>query len=304
MSVVLAADIGGTNIRAAVVDAAGHIVSEQRKQIDMGDRSMSAEKMVDRLSGFFGEILADHPAIQSIGAGFPGFFIGDSGVLAASPNLPNLKNVALAQRLSDILKIPVSVQNDALCAAIGEHHFGAGQGANHLLHITLGTGVGGGLILNHAPYTGEHGMAMEFGHLRVVRDASARICGCGGHGCVETYASATAIALRYAEATGQQCDAKSIFQRAQQGDAQAMEVFTSAGAYLGASIAEAIKLLDISTVSISGGPIGAWDILHPAIMQSLDEYLIPPLQGKIKVLPSTLRDNAGLLGAAALAAMV
>lgn len=297
---ILAADIGGTNIRAALVAADGCIAAEQRTQIDLGDRHMSEAQLVDKLTVCFATIIKKNPQIQAIGAGFPGFFLGDSGVLAASPNLPNIKNAALASQLSGNLGLPVTLQNDALCAAMGEARFGAGKGANNLLHITLGTGVGGGLVLNQTAYTGEFGMAMEFGHLRVVRGNGARPCGCGGKGCVEAYASATAVALRYAEATGHYTDAKGIFERANNGDPDAASVLTSAGAYLGEATAEAIKLLDIHTVTISGGLVGAWSLLHPAIMASLDANLIPPLKGTIKVLPSALRDNAGLVGAASL----
>lgn len=300
MSLILAADIGGTNIRAAVIDEAGNMLREQRSQIDLGDRKMSTDQMITRLTDYFSNVLKTNPDICSIGAGFPGFFLGDSGVLVASPNLPNLKNVPLAQRLSEALNIPVSIQNDALCAAMGEHSFGAGKGSNNLLHITLGTGIGGGLILNNQPYTGESGMAMEFGHLRVAYDENARLCGCSGKGCVEAYASATAIVSRYEEATGEQCSAKTIFERAENHDKEAQNIIESAAINLGSAIVEAIKLLDIHTVTISGGLIGAWPQLHPHIMASLNANLISPQQGMVTVSPSTLGDNAGILGAAAL----
>ena len=203
--------------------------------------------------------------------------------------------------LSDALHIPVTAQNDALCAAIGELHFGAAKGQANLLHITLGTGVGGGLILNHTPYTGESGMAMEFGHLRVDTDhAAARACGCGGNGCVEAYASASAVAEHYARLSGVSCNSKLIHTKALQGDANAIHALSHAGHMLGKAIAEASKLLDIHTITISGGLTGAWSFLHPAIMQSLNQQLIPPMQGKIHVLASTLDDRAGLLGAAVL----
>ncbi len=301
MSLILAADIGGTNIRTAVVDADGNMAEDQRSQIDLGDRNVSAEQLIMRLRQYFSEILDTQPHITAIGAGFPGFFLGDSGLLLASPNLPNLHDVPLSRRLTESLGLPVIVQNDALCAAVGESKFGAGRGADNLLHITLGTGIGGGLILNSNPYSGESGMAMEFGHLCVNYTQSARHCGCGGKGCVESYASATAISAMYAQATGEQLDTKTIFERACDTDALAKELFENAGNYLGKAIAEAIKLLDVHTVTISGGLIGAWSLLHPAIMAALNTHLIPPLQGKITVLPSTLDDNAGILGASALA---
>jgi len=297
---VLAADIGGTHIRTAIVSSAGEIFDQMRTQVDLGDRYISDQSLIDRLTYLFSEIIEANGPVAAVGIGFPGFFLGESGVLAASPNLPNLKNVQLAESLSKALMLPVRAQNDALCAAIGEHRFGAGRGFSNLLHITLGTGIGGGLILNNLPYSGESGMAMEFGHLHVVHGDTARTCGCGGSGCVEAYASASAIAARYYGTTGIQADAGSVYKRACSGDQAAKEIIESAGSYLGMAIAEAVKLLDLHTVTISGGPTGAWPMLHPPLVEALDANLIPPLKGKISVFKSTLEDNAGLLGAAAL----
>jgi glucokinase len=301
---VLAADIGGTNMRLARVSSDGDIIKEVRAQADFSRlghlTSKQAEaSILDTITDAAHALLDDK--ISGLGIGFPGFFMGDSGVLASSPNIPQLRNFKLAEGLSHRLNIPVSAQNDALCAALGEANFGAGKGLTNLLHITLGTGIGGGLILNNSAYTGESGMAMEFGHLKVAHNDDARLCGCGGKGCVEAYASATAISARYFEATGKQLNTKAIFEHANNGNKEARNILESAGFYLGAAIAEATKLLDIHTVTISGGLIGAWSILYPTVMTSLDANLIPPLKGSTKVLPSTLDDNAGLLGAAALA---
>jgi len=301
---VIAADIGGTNIRLARVQNDGNIIKEVRAQADFSrldslNTQESEQFIIDTITHAAQPLMDKN--ISGFGLGFPGFFIGNSGILASSPNIPQLKNFNLAEALSKQLNIPVSAQNDALCAALGEAKFGAGKGCNNLLHITLGTGIGGGLILNNTAYTGESGMAMEFGHLRVVHNEDARVCGCGNKGCVEAYASATAISARYCETSGEQLDTKSIFEHANSGNKEARKILASAGNHLGAAIAEAIKLLDIHTVSISGGLIGAWSLLHPAIMSSLNENLIPPLKGTIEVLPSVLNDNAGILGAAVLA---
>ncbi|MBN4060634.1 ROK family protein [bacterium AH-315-I20] len=299
---VIAADIGGTNIRLTRI-CDGLILEEVRHQADFSvlqnmSKLEAEQHILYTLEAAVQQLPLDN--IQGVGIGFPGFFIGNSGVLAASPNIPQLSNFALATKLSDRLSMPVTAQNDALCAAIGEQAFGAGQGHKSLLHITLGTGIGGGLILNNTPYTGESGMAMEFGHLKVERGHDARLCGCGNHGCVEAYASATAISARYNELAGINTSPKEIYQRAVDGDKQAADIFESAGLYLGIAIAQAITLLDIRTVTISGGLIGAWDILHPNIMVSLNANLIPPLKGKISVSPSSLQDNAGILGASTL----
>lgn len=305
MSHVIAADIGGTNIRLAIVDPQGQIVAESRFQAELSRHAetsqATAETHVIKILTEAIKPFASQHGANRLGMGFPGFFHGRSGLLASSPNLPLLQDFALAERLSDTLGMSVTVENDALCAAIGEQKYGAGQGRANLLHITLGTGIGSGLILNNIPYSGEHGMAMEFGHL-CIEHHKGRLCGCGNHGCVEAYASATALIKRFTEIC--QCeiaDARSIFEQARQGHACALTITNEAGMYLGMAIAEAVKLLDVTTITVSGGLSGGWDILHPALKRELDNNLIPPLKGKVDVLRSRLDDNAGLLGAATIA---
>jgi len=310
MNHVFVADIGGTNIRLAIIDQQGCIVQESRVQAELSQQTSASHSasqtaaetfVIHNLTQAMQTMLdlSEH-SIDSIGIGFPGFFRSDSGVLAASPNLPLLHDFPLASLLSDALKLPVFAQNNALCAAIGEHHYGAGQWKANLLHITLETGVGSGLILNNQPYSGEHGMAMEFGHL-CIEHHNGRLCGCGNHGCVEAYASATAVVKRFNELCASTHSAKEIFELALQCNHCAEDIMREAGRYLGMAIAEAVKLLDVSTITVSGGLSGAWSLLHPALMQSLNHNLIPPLKDKVHVLRSTLADNAGLLGAAAIA---
>jgi len=305
---ILAADIGGTNLRLAIIDQAGNIVDESRVQAELSLHSAASQPaaeahIITTLSQSIHTFLKQSSyTVYAVGIGFPGFFHGETGVLASSPNLPLLHDLPLAELLSNSIEKPVAIQNDALCAAIGEHRFGAGKGQDNLLHITLGTGVGGGLILYHKPYGGEHGMAMEFGHLCVERSTeNSRSCGCGNVGCLESYASATAVIQAYAEKTGLHCSAKDIYDRACAGDTTAQTILTMAGSYLGMAIAETVKLLDISTITVSGGLSGAWSIIHPSLIEALNANLIPPLKGKITVKQSTLADNAGLLGAAAIA---
>jgi glucokinase len=298
---VLAVDVGGTNIRAAVIDSDGNILKEQRVQAVLSAADVSEGDVVNALEGALSGLVGDEEDITAIGIGFPGFFRGNSGILASSPNIPALRDFALAEAMGRRMKLPVSVQNDGLCAAIGEHQFGVGAERSNLLHITLGTGIGCGLILNNQPYAGENGMALEFGHLCVHTGDKSRLCGCGNYGCVEAYASATAISSRYAKQSGQNKDAASIYELARRADKTAIDVFEEAGTYLGLAIAEAVKLLDIHLVSISGGLTGAWPLLHAPLISALEANLISPQRGKVIVRRSSLDDNAGLLGAAKLA---
>ncbi|MBN4073271.1 ROK family protein, partial [Mariprofundus ferrooxydans] len=144
------------------------------------------------------------------------------------------------------------------------------------------------------------GMAMEFGHL-CIEHHNGRLCGCGNYGCVEAYASATAVAQRFTELCGGNHDAKAVFDLALQCNHCAEKIMTEAGMYLGMAIAEAVKLLDVTTITVSGGLSSAWDLLYPPMMHQLDSNLIAPLKGQVNVLHSKLNDNAGLLGAAAIA---
>ena len=298
---VLAVDVGGTNLRLAIVNDKGELLKAVSTPAHFSKQDISAEELLSTLASAFHDFLDNKVNVAAIGIGFPGFFLGNSGVLSSSPNLPLLKEVDLSKALSSTIGLPVAVQNDALCAAIGEHRFGAGMGRSNMIHITLGTGVGAGLILNNLPYTGEGGMAMEFGHLCINSDDHARVCGCGNIGCLEAYASASAIVSQFEEKSGVQMEAKEIYQHSLNGNKQAEAVLLTAGAYLGTAIAEVVNILDIRYITISGGLSGAWSILHPVLMKHLNSRVIPPLKGKITVVRSQLDDKAGLLGAAALA---
>ncbi len=299
MSLILAADIGGTNIRQAIVDPSGEVMYETRSELSLSRFSTEAD-MISAIAGQLSPMLQRH-SVAAVGIGFPGFFDDHSGRLLASPNLPYIHHLPLAKRLQTCLGIPVSMQNDALCAALGEHRFGRGQGAKNLLHITLGTGIGGGLILQHQPWSGETGMAMEFGHIRICQEQAARRCGCGNHGCVEAYASATAIMAMYREQTGKDSSAHAIYRQAQQGEVYALQLWQQAGHALGMAMAQCVIMLDIHRITVSGGMTGAWDLLYPAIDASLQRALIPPQRGSVHVAASALNDHAGLLGAALLA---
>ncbi len=298
---VLGVDVGGTNIRLAVVNAQGDIGerTSQRAELSQLAGENAAQHVLDTLSDAILPLLEKHPQISVIGIGFPGFFDNKTGRMIASPNIPGLRDFALTDALQEKLHLPVHVQNDASLAALGEFRFGAVQGLNSLLHLTLGTGIGGGLILDGKMYGGDGGIAMEIGHMHIAPEG--RICGCGNTGCLETYASATAVSKGYFEQSGKRLNAREICLLAEQGDQLALTILEEAGHYLGRAIAETVKLLDVRHVSISGGLSQAWPLLFPALSQALEEHLIPPLRGQIHVRHSALNDDAGILGAASLA---
>lgn len=299
----LGLDVGGTNLRLGVfLDS--NLVEETRFQANYSaickefEPARAWQTILQVTADAIRPLLDKYAGIQAIGIGFPGFIDPQTGVLAQSPNLPGLRNVNLGQDLSQLLGLPVRVENDANAAAYGEFcHLS--QPAGGLLYLGLGTGVGAGLVVNHHVWAGQHGYALEAGHIIVVPDGP--LCGCGNQGCVEQYASATGISRAYADLAGQTLSAQEIALAAQNGDPQAQAVYADAGSKLAQMLATVLKVIDIENVVIGGGVVAAWPLMQPAFTQRLEHDLIPVLRGKIKVHVSHTGDIAGMLGAALLA---
>jgi glucokinase len=295
-------DVGGTNLRVGVIDGL-EVIDEQRFNADFSGLCRSNPpdqallRILDVLTESLSTTICQHPSVSAIGIGFPGFIV--SGRVAQSPNLPGLQDVDLATPLSLSLSRPVTIENDALAAAYGEYHLTGRQSAG-LIYLGLGTGVGGGLILDGHVYPGEHGVSMEVGHLIV--EPGGRPCGCGNRGCMEQYASASGVAITYLESTGIQLNANQIFQRAEAGDPLAVEAYRLAGDTLAQALAQILKVVDIGHIVVGGGMSAAWPQLSTAFTQRLDADLIPALRGKIRISLSRAGDRAGMIGAALLAA--
>lgn len=242
--------------------------------------------------------LRDGPA-RALALGVAGF-IDSKGVVMASPNIPGVLEFPLRERLEVALGVPVMVANDGLCAAQGQWLLERRR-PRSLAILTLGTGVGGGLILDGRPVVGDGGTAMEIGHIPVVRGGSP--CGCGKAGCLEQYASASALVRRDAALHNTRRDAKTLSQAARNGENTARELFHQAGSYLGAAVANLVLMVDVRTVRIGGGLSRSWDLMEHAFTESLSEYLIPPLRNAVDVapVPRSKIDHIGMLGAAHLA---
>lgn len=299
----LGLDVGGTNLRLGVfLDST--LVEETRFQANYSaickefESAKAWQTILQVTADAIRPLLDKYAGIQAIGIGFPGFIDPQTGVLAQSPNLPGLRNVNLSHDLGQLLGLPVRVENDANAAAYGEFcHLS--QPAGGLLYLGLGTGVGAGLVVNHHVWAGQHGYALEAGHIIVVPDGP--LCGCGNQGCVEQYASATGISRAYADLAGQTLSAQEIALAAQNGDPQAQAVYADAGSKLAQMLATVLKVIDIENVVIGGGVVAAWPLMQPAFVQRLEHDLIPVLRGKVKVHISHTGDIAGMLGAALLA---
>jgi glucokinase len=212
-----------------------------------------------------------------------------------SPNLPHLKDFDLGAQLSRAIHLPVAVENDANAAAFGEYCL-LDKTSESLIYIGLGTGVGGGLILDGKLYAGQHGCAMEVGHIIV--EANGRACGCGNMGCMETYASATGVSASYFEFTNQQKTAAEIAALADADDEHAISAYKNAANALAQALASILKVADVTNVVIGGGMSHAWHLMENAFNARLEADLIPVLRGKIQVKLSAANDTAGMLGAA------
>lgn len=301
---LIGVDVGGTNLRIGVVDGL-RVIDELRIHADFSRlcRELPPAQALPAIHAALGDALvasiARHPQVSAVGIGFPGFIDPVSGNVSQSPNLPGLRDIDLVAPLKQRLGLPVIVENDALAAAYGEYAL-AGVEVPGLIYLGLGTGVGGGLIHGGKPFPGEHGVAMEVGHLIV--EPGGRACGCGNAGCMERYSSASGVSISYREATGADKEAAEIARLAHAGDAHALAAYQLAGDKLAQALAHILKVVDVGQVVIGGGVAAAWDLMADAFDRRLDADLIPALRGKIGISIAHAGDQAGMLGAAMLAA--
>jgi glucokinase len=306
MSFTVGVDVGGTKIAAGVVDRTGRIVEKLRKASPTTDE-FSLLKAIRELVG---ELRTRHE-ITAVGVGAPGFVGADRRTVLFTPNLP-WRDEPLAELLQRVLELPVLVENDANAAAWAEFVFGAGRGIPDQLLLTLGTGVGGGLILDGEVYRGGHGVAAEVGHLTVVRDGIP--CPCGRHGCLEQYASGSALVreARAAAASGRaptlleaaggnvlQVTGAMVTEHAHRGTPEAVELFEEMGEALAVGIGSLIAVLDPSLVLLGGGVSEAGDLILAPTTAALDRELTGGTHRPgPEVRLAALGNDAGLIGAA------
>lgn len=313
MAMLIGIDVGGTNLRVGVVDYDANkidnkprLLQEMRFHADFSNLCKSHQHSSEQawkailatIAAAIQNVHTQYPEISAVGIGFPGFIDPKTQRISQSPNLPGLSNVDLSADLSRLIHLPVITENDALAAAYGEYAMHDKE-AQSLIYLGLGTGVGGGLILNGQPFQGQHGVAMEVGHI-IVKN-SGRQCGCGNAGCMEQYASASGVAISYFEATGQRVSAEEIATRANEGNQAAIAAYALAGTSLAQALAHILKVIDVAHVVIGGGMSAAWPLMAPAFQEQLDKDLIPALRGRVNVSISNMGDQAGIIGAAMLA---
>jgi glucokinase len=312
---VIGIDLGGTKISTALVDRSGKIIARDYQETRAaGGRDAVVRRMLDGARRVVAQARLTEEQVAAVGIGAPGPLDIENGVVVAPPNLPGWERVPLKRLVEDDLGITTFLENDANAAALGEHRFGAGQGAQHMIYVTASTGIGGGLILDGELYHGADGMAGEVGHVTVMPNGPH--CNCGNQGCLEAFASGTAIAREARErvmrgvptlladlAGGdmERITAKLVSQAAGQGDAQAQEILSEAMAYLGVGMANLVNLFNPQLIVIGGGLTNIGEPLFEAVRHAIDRRAFRAQAQTVRVVRAALGDDVGVLGAAAVA---
>jgi glucokinase len=308
---VIASDLGGTNLRAATIDSQGRIHERIKRQTPKAEKAseivqaiVAAARECERRSLDSGE------RIRAVSVVVPGTVQVESGVVMKAPNVPSLDGFRLAAALESELQWPAVLENDANAAAVGEMWKGAGRGRRTIICITLGTGVGGGIILDGKLWRGIDGSAGELGHIGV-EPFGGVACTCGSRGCLEVYASATAIVRMTREArprypnsplhTSEDLTAKSVYESGIAGDELALEVFRCMGIYLGVGLASLINIFNPELIVIGGGVASGWDLFIGHVREQITARAFPIPARRAEIVRAECGDDAGLLGAAQIA---
>ena len=292
---VLAVDLGGTNMRMAAVGSDGNILFQTRTSTPSDVNPGGLIGLFSRLAAECRDAIGHEYVICAIAAGVPAN-INSEGILHNLPNLPSIEGMNLKSDLEREFGVPAVLENDATAAAIGEDWLGASRSVKDSILLTLGTGVGGGIILGNLPVRGMDGTAGKIGHMNVEPEGVP--CGCGSRGCIEQYASATAIVRLAREAGLDAATSQQVYEARTAGDPKATGVFNKVGYYLGITIGDLLNLLNPEMVLIGGGAAGAWDaFIEPMTAEIRERAFSEPVR-RAQIVRSELGDNAGILGAA------
>lgn len=303
--IVLAADLGGTNLRMAAVGRDGAILDRSKIATP---RDETADKLFEALVEIAKDCLEKRKEdkLVAIAIAVPATVDVSGGIMLNAPNLPELNGFGIVSSLEKELNTRAFLENDANAAAIGESWLGASKDFDNSIMVTLGTGVGGGIIIDGKILRGPDGTAGEIGHINV--EPRGHQCGCGSYGCLEQYASATAVVRMAREMAATAADSKlagkepltskCVYQLGVEGDAGAKEVFTRQGFYLGLALSGLINSLNPEVIVIGGGAAAGWDLFMPEVREQIEKrtYLTPA--ERVKLIRSELGDDAGIIGAA------
>jgi glucokinase len=302
-------DLGGTKMLLGVLDGDSKTVWESRE----GSAGEGESELVELLVRELEEARAERPGVEAIGMGIPATIDHEKGVAVTAVNLP-IEDLPIRDIVVERTGLPAFVDNDANVAALAEHLLGAARGAENAVMLTIGTGIGGGLILGGEIYRGSTGAGAELGHVAIQLDGPACQGNCPGHGCVETLASGTALgregraaaesnpdsALGELLAEGSEIDGRVVTVAAQEGDKTAIGVFDLVGSRLGVALASFANIFEPEVIVIGGGVIAAGELLLAPARRELEARALRPMN-RTPVVPAELGEDAGMIGAAAMA---
>jgi len=315
---IIGVDLGGTNIVVGAMSADGKQHFAMRSIPTSAESG--AEGVADRIVGLIEGVILDTLAetnsnrrdVIGVGVGAPGPLDREKGLVVVAPNL-GWKNFPLRDRISERLRVPVTLDNDANCATVGEWWQGAARGGKNVVGMTIGTGIGGGVIIEGKLFHGASDVAGEIGHTTI--DLNGRHCKCGNYGCLEAYASGPAIATRAREVlvreetasllpsmVGGKLDsitAETVYKAAQQGDAVASEIVRDTARYLGAGIANLLNILNADVVVVAGGVTQAGDALFVPLRAEVRRRAFRPAVDATRIVAGELPGTAGVVGAVA-----
>ena len=312
---VVTADLGGTKMVVALVSPNGEIIDRHRQPTLAKD---GPETVLERLYSSIDFLLDRNNTLprqlEAMSLGIAGIIDTGNGIVDKAPNLPGWENLALKDKIYDRYTVPVHILNEADAAALGEHRYGAGKGLKNVALITLGTGIGGGLILDGRLFLGSSGSAFEIGHM-VIKDDGPE-CGCGKNGCLETLASGTAIGreARKRIADGEdsilvdmvhgaieEINAEKVHQAAKKGDPLALRVLAGASHYLGLGIINLVSIINPEMIIVGGSVARIGNLLLDPVRQMVKDKTFALMVKNLKIVRARLGEDAGLMGAAAYA---
>jgi glucokinase len=302
-------DLGGTKMATGVLGVGPELLWKSRER----STGQSEEELVGLLVGEVEEARGEQPEAVAVGLGIPATIDRAKGLAVSAVNLP-IADLPIRDLASERIGLPVFVDNDANVAALAEHVYGAARGAENAVMLTIGTGIGGGLILGGEVYRGSTGAGAELGHVVIDMDGPECQGNCPSHGCVETLASGTALGregraaaerapqsmLAEMQGEGREIEGKVVTEAALAGDETAISVFDLVGTRLGVALASFANIFEPDVIVIGGGVIAAGDLLLEPARRELSRRALPPMNGT-RVVAAELGDDAGMIGAAAMA---
>ena len=305
-------DLGGTNIRMGIITPEGKVLKKVQYITDVSKSGLALfERLVSNLKGLIQENFKESNQLIGIGIGVAGPIDMEKGVIIAPPNLPDLDGFPLREFLQKKISSSIVIENDANAFTLGEGWVGAAKGCKDYCGLTLGTGVGGGIIVAGKILHGSTGMGGEVGHM--VINPEGPLCGCGGRGCLEVYASGTGITrmaleaiekgecrgiLKWIDGNTQNLNSEKVFEIAQKGDLEAQQVFKVMGRFLGLGLVNLVNLFNPQKIVIGGKVSRAWDYFIPSVIETVQERAMKGPRGKVNIVRAECGDDAGMLGAA------